>query len=839
MKLFRQLLSRKPQSSKPENRLNRLADEPLAALEALVAGSQGDPDDMEMRVGALQRLPYSAVVRNVAFSGPPALERAARIRLASLIDSGEVGLSQLITDIEQPEKLLAIAGLCKTTDLQDQVLAGIQDQRMLADICTKTPSAAVRQTLARRIDEPDLLKALAQAFKSKDKSTYKIIKGKLDAIKAEKDAQVELENQIAKLCSDAEQHSQRAFDKDYSFRLHGLERRWGEVAEQTPADETQRITAALEICRERVEQAESESKVEIDAGETEAVSTDIAESPLEVAAEPAAHEISEVEHVDQETIQEALQETKEAREEREARQKHLRVIKGLLRRSQSAVEQGRLKQALGIRHSIDEKLPMLDKLPNGIADQLGSLDEGIQKLIDWQAYAVVPKKEALVESMEALVGAELPPEALATKIKKLQDEWKELAQSGKDRQEDLWQRFSDAADKAYEPCKAFYQELAVVRKQNLEKRRVLVKQLQDYVEQNDWDNADWRQVEKVLHSARQELHSYTPVDRSANKSVLSQFDEAMAAIQAKLEGEYSKNKHTKEQIVAQAEKLATTVDIDQAIEAAKRLQAQWKTIGRCNYKENECLWKQFRQHCDSIFARKQNAMAEQNAVLEENLGKAKNLIDDLKNLTKLSGEEFLATRADRDQIKASFAEVGDLPPKSEKSTQRAFFQVLEQYDEKVKQQVQQADQDAWNTLFSINEDINGYLLAVSGNDPDASLLRDAVTEKITQNNRWPEGAQSKVKQKLDEMPSGDLKTNQERLRLLCIRAEILGDVASPDEDKAKRMEYQVNLLQKGLGQATAASPETLALDWVEVGPVPADVYQILFQRFQSVWQKLK
>jgi hypothetical protein len=77
--------------------------------------------------------------------------------------------------------------------------------------------------------------------------------------------------------------------------------------------------------------------------------------------------------------------------------------------------------------------------------------------------------------------------------------------------------------------------------------------------------------------------------------------------------------------------------------------------------------------------------------------------------------------------------------------------------------------------------------------------------------------------------------NEQTLKTLCIRAEIISNQETPAEDKALRMQYQVSRLQQGFGQTTSANDpniQDLTLEWVAVGPVPTDIYQPLLERFQ-------
>lgn len=520
--------------------------------------------------------------------------------------------------------------------------------------------------------------------------------------------------------------------------------------------------------------------------------------------------------------------------QREQSLKQVRTIGGMIKRAKQSVDQGRLKQAVGIRHSVDEKLEELDGVPVNITRQIEELDEALQKLIDWQAYAVVPKKEALIRDMEALVGADLPAEALATKIKRLQDAWKSLRQSGSERNEDLWTQFSDLADKAYEPCKAHYDELGEIRKQNLEKRQTLVQQLKDFYEQYDWENADWKHVEKIVRGARSEIHSYAPVERAANKAVMEAFDQIMDALHEKINGEHQKNKSAKEQIIMQAAKLTEVADLQQAIDTAKRLQNQWKTIGRAHYKEDEKLWKEFRSHCDAVFEKKEKEVAERRAETDAHIASGRACIEKLEALTQLEGDALLAARAERDAIQSEFSKIEELPEKVERALQRDLTKASDKFEKLVALTLNKQANASWVSFFELCESINAKLSAGEASDVEALIA------EITS---WPESTESAMKQKLkelDALTASDPAENEKSLRILCIRSEILAEKETPESDKALRMEYQVNMLRQGLGATNVSNNAKLdlALDWAKAGPVSETCYSTLAKRFQESWNSL-
>src|SRR5690606_28377633 len=151
----------------------------------------------------------------------------------------------------------------------------------------------------------------------------------------------------------------------------------------------------------------------------------------------------------------------------------------------------RLKQAAGLRRAIDEKAAQLDELPSHLQNQLQQLDEDLDKLQDWKDYAVLPKKHDLIAQMKSLLDSQEHPEALALKIKRLQDDWEALSKGGgvqkegQDQDQEPWEELHQYAQTASQPYLEYFAPPAVVRKNNLENCKVQVEQITPYSQNYD------------------------------------------------------------------------------------------------------------------------------------------------------------------------------------------------------------------------------------------------------------------------------------------------------------------------------------------------------------------
>ena len=136
----------------------------------------------------------------------------------------------------------------------------------------------------------------------------------------------------------------------------------------------------------------------------------------------------------------------------------LRDFSELARKGLWAAEQGFVRKARAIQKELEEKRAQLAEIPKGIQAKLEDFEAQLAKLGDWHEFAVTPKKEALISQMQELAHSNMNPEALATKVHELQDNWKEVSKGVQQQDDELWQQFQQASAVAYAPCKEFFEK---------------------------------------------------------------------------------------------------------------------------------------------------------------------------------------------------------------------------------------------------------------------------------------------------------------------------------------------------------------------------------------------
>jgi DNA repair protein SbcC/Rad50 len=523
-----------------------------------------------------------------------------------------------------------------------------------------------------------------------------------------------------------------------------------------------------------------------------------------------------------------------AQAERDAKHK-LHDINTLIRKGIWAAEQGFVRKAHGIHKELLEKKLKIADLPKFATAKIQELETMLEKLGDWQEFAVTPKKEALITQMKHLINSSMQPDVLANKIHDLQDTWKEISKGIQLHDEDLWKEFQHASAQAYAPCKEFFDAQAAVRDANLQKRQTLVNQLHTYLDGYDFANAIWKDVENTLKTARTEWQTYWPVPRKAGNDLQKEFESLMEKLFEKISQENEKNKSAKQTLIDQVKAL-TDKDIQLAIDSVKKLQTDWKKIGKTWPKEDQHLWQEFHSLCDSVFTRRKQ---EQEAEHEKNkkiITEANALIQQLNAFCQFDLDQLNAAKEQIETIKTQFNALA-LPKGTDKDLHTKFTAGINAINKHKESARTKAEEQSWVDLFKALDVVRDYerLVLNSSSSEIVSNAKTALETLIDNTPRWPSGTfvllQERMK-KMDSITTQDQQHNTEHMQTLAIRAEILAGLDTPSEFKQARMNYQVQQMQTAFGQRDSNFAPLLQ-EWISLGGIDTTQYQQLLERFNK------
>lgn len=496
----------------------------------------------------------------------------------------------------------------------------------------------------------------------------------------------------------------------------------------------------------------------------------------------------------QKTLKQAQKKSQKKQSPTSVKQADQTSLNQLIAEIEQALDQGQAKQAAALLRQMNQNINPRHS-GKSLTAQINRLKGRLQELRDWQGFATTPKQINLCEQMEALITADKDPEQLAADIKALQQQWKDLGGSGGE--QELWQRFQNAANTAYIPCQQFYDEQAVLRQQRVDARNDLIAQLTEYETGLDWQHADWKMVQHTLSSARQSFRSLAPVDRQQHKITSEAMDAVCDRIYSHLKEEYERNLAKLKLLVGRAEAQCSNDDLQQATATVKQLQQDWKAVGVTPRNADQPLWKQFRQYCDAVFGRLEQQRQQRKQTIEQDITTAETI---LSELTAESVTLSLSAIQEKVEVITDSISQLTLPKQVEQKLQKQIQRLVHDAEQRRRDEKENAKQQSWASLIDLLE-----------HNSDEPSMPDII--------ELPSGFDSS-ELKAAYIPSETEMTAEadKALQTLCVQIEILAEIESPQQASDIRMQLQVERLAQGIGKQLplADQRKQIILQWLSL-----------------------
>jgi exonuclease SbcC len=509
-----------------------------------------------------------------------------------------------------------------------------------------------------------------------------------------------------------------------------------------------------------------------------------------------------------------------------------KIIEGLITQQieqmDTVLEDKQIKSAVKHLKDIQANLNKLetrqaDRFQQGLALRINQLNE----LRDWQGFSNTPKQEELCDAMERLSETHIDPTEKAEKIKTMQHEWKNLGGTGN---QDLWNRFKAAADRAYEPCALFFAEQKQLKQNNLNKRKTLLSQLKDYtpnvnwVEASSvntnptWTSSDWKAADKINRQARLEWKEAFPVDFKANKALQTEFNTIMDSFDQHLENERSYNLSLKQTIVDKAKALIEADDVVASIQTVKTLQDEWQKIGITHHKADRKLWAEYRTACDAVFAKRDQVREAKRSELDETIQTANATCSALEEASlDLSSKSSNELQNLLSENKKAAQVLPQLPTKVHEKIIQRMEAISSKINDELKQKDKQQKQAAWTEVARKSSVLKQAHSEIS--DTQNMLNEDRLSEieqQLSSITELPKNLESKFNLIWQNIKEGKTELlniiNVNQAREICIACEIAAGLESPESDKALRMQLQVSRLSEGLSSGSENISRELQLE---------------------------
>ena len=297
------------------------------------------------------------------------------------------------------------------------------------------------------------------------------------------------------------------------------------------------------------------------------------------------------------------------------------------------------------------------KVPNKLRHKVNFVVAQSRYFDDMSSFAANPKREALIKEISTLVESNHEnPKSQANAIHDIQKKWQQLDTSSRPASKDQWLKFNELTNKAWEPCKEFFDELNKVKEQNAQKRYQIINEINSYAENNSTKWPDAKTLIFYLRDKFNEWQEHAPVLDKDLKKLRNDFFNAKKPINDQIKKQEKAVIKIKEDLIAKVD-LINDDDNDVCIKKFNDLKNEWKKSGSAGRKIDNKLWDKFNKSADRFFTAKKEVIDEEINMANDLLKKLKkneisvlDVENNIKELTNISKSKEL--NALRNEIKA-------------------------------------------------------------------------------------------------------------------------------------------------------------------------------------------
>jgi len=790
----------------------------------------------------------------------------------------------------------ALASKAKDRQVRQLALQRISRQGLLGDLCCREPDPGLQAAILARIDQTSTLERISKNLRKRNKTLYQACQQRLaelgdDTAQAEHSAARAAEALLSEV--ELLLHGKRAplqaihGQASLSQTLQQAQQRWqqlsGEIDGNSDAgqalqrrwDNAMQILQQAAAARPAASTAPAQDNTARDA-DSEAAGHDSAQHVADSEPDqpqPALQKLAaeldtllqqrhrqldslrqalqpwrqrwraQWQHLDhisradqrlQDQLINRIQASEDRLNDRQAQQQlDLSALLQLLQQALSQAADGKLHDANSSQTALNEALQQAGAAAKKSFQQqqgseLRTLQGKLAELRQWQRWSDNQQRQRLLADLRAAKDSELNADALVSLVKDARQQWQQLERSEVlagmrplGSQHALNRQFQGICGMLMRSAKPFLQKRDVLRHERgklIEERLQVCEQL---LASSEVRLQQLLQQKRLIGQSFKEIGNVAADQRKALLAALRQHQQAL---QERIQSLTAAAELHKRRLIRLAEQLPHEADQAAALQQAKALQREWQQQALLPRKLEQSLWQSFRAPMDELFAaqdaQRQQQQAEQQAQREQQ----QQIVTELEALLQKPDQELTDQRARCEDLQHQFS----LLQRPDRALQQRLRQAADQFEQRLQQAIQQRRQAAWQAADSqakqqqraASERLQA-LLAGSDSSASSDSEADALPAALQQLSASALQAQ--------------LQQQSESARAVCIAAEFIAGLPSPEQDQQQRMQYQVDRLSQHLRDKQQSSPgqqlRQVRQNWYACMPMHPDDYTTLQARF--------
>ena len=416
-------------------------------------------------------------------------------------------------------------------------------------------------------------------------------------------------------------------------------------------------------------------------------------------------------------------------------------------------------------------------------------------------------KYDIIEEIKGLIHKEESINKTFQDFRDLQQRWREIGLVPQSKMKDLWDTYHFHVENFYDYIKINQELRDLDLKKNLEMKIRLCEQAEELLIEPNTIKA-FNQLQK-LHERWREIG---PVPRDNKDDIWERFKASTAKINKKqqeyFEGrklEQKKNLEAKRALCEQVEEinemeLTTHKEWGEKSKEVVNLQKIWRTVGFAPRKDNNKIYKRFREACDLFFDAKREFYTKNKELQQNNLQLKIDLCMQAEVLK--DSDDWRKTTQELINVQKQWKEIGPVPRKHSEALWKRFRAACDYFFDKKSDHFSNIDSEQVDNLKEKEQLIKEVAKFKSSGDPDENLK----TLKDFQ-RRWTEIGHVPIRKKDDIQKKfrdainklfDDLNINETKRNLLKFRTKMASFSESSRGQNKMRLErdkYMTRLKQ--------------------------------------------
>src|SRR5690554_3055055 len=359
-----------------------------------------------------------------------------------------------------------------------------------------------------------------------------------------------------------------------------------------------------------------------------------------------------------------------------------------------------------------------------------------------------------------------------------QDRWNEIGPTFKEEWDKVKDEFWNTTRNIYKKIQDFYNQRREQQNKNLELKQELLDKVNQINSLEITSQKKWQEKTKKVIEIQKEwkMIGYVPKDKTGvwkeYRKASDSFFDKKRALYKDVRDQQNANKEQKMELLRQAEELKDNEDWNTTSAALIRLQKEWKTIGPAHQRDENRMWRKFRQACDHFFQKRKSHRSEEAVEFENNLKAKRELIGEMEKF-----KPFADRNANIEALK-EFAErwrnIGHVAFKLKDKVNKDYKKILdEEYgllkiDRKEKEKIRfeqklEDIKETDNNDYLIRKEQDNIRAKISKLNNEAIQLENNIG--FFANSKGAEKLKAEVERKIEKVKN-EIEELKERLTML-------------------------------------------------------------------------